>query len=72
MDSSQRAYIDRWVKYLANYPSNSPIKRLEESLANITAGRLKGPDRNSEMWSEIGRMLIAKITELKQKRGEPK
>ena len=72
MDSSELDYIKRWEEYLATYPSNFSLENLESSLASITVGRLTGRKHNVEMWDKVSQLIVAKLIELKQKRGEPK
>lgn len=73
MDSSELEYIKRWEEYLATYPLSQGIKNLESSLASLTADKITGRQKhNLEMWDKVSQLIVAKIIELKQKRGEPK
>jgi hypothetical protein len=73
VDSSELEYIKRWEEYLATYPLSQGIKNLESSLASLTADKITGRQKhNLEMWDKVSQLIVAKIIELKQKRGEPK
>ena len=73
MDSSELECIKRWEEYLAGYPRNQSIKNLESPLASLTTDKITGRQKhNVEMWDKVSQLIVAKIIELKQERGEPK
>ncbi len=72
-DPSDVIWLKRWEKYLAGYPSNWPIEKLESDLSHITAAKLRGDHTyRNNLYDAVAQMISKKLEELKQERGEPK
>ena len=71
-DPSDVIWIKRWEEYLAKYPGDWPTKNLEDDLAHIAAGKLRGEHTyRNNLYDAVAQMISKKLEELKQERGEP-